>query len=105
MPVEDRGWPRRSRPDGFAPGFDQFFDFLRFVRQQRESDCVVAVHCAAGLGRTGTMLAGYLIAGGSSVESAIRHIRTVRRGAIETTEQVRFLHQLPQALAGKDRKA
>jgi atypical dual specificity phosphatase len=89
-------------PDGYAPSLEQMLEFLRFEREQHGMGRVVAVHCAAGLGRTGTVLAGYLIAGGNSVESAIVHIRAVRRGAIETSEQVRFLHDLPAALGSAD---
>jgi atypical dual specificity phosphatase len=85
-------------PDGYAPSLEQMLEFLRFEREQRELGRVVAVHCAAGLGRTGTVLAGYVIADGCSAESAIARIRTARRGAIETSEQVRFLHNLPAAL-------
>ena len=87
-------------PDGAAPSIEQFVAFLRFVREQRALGRVVAVHCAAGLGRTGTVLAGYLIAKGSGVVSAISRIRAARPGAIETSEQLQFLYDLPKALSG-----
>ncbi len=85
-------------PDGAAPSVAQFVEFLRFLPEQRKLGMKTAVHCAAGLGRTGTVLAGYLIANGASPEAAIKGIRAVRRGAIETTEQVRFLYELPDSL-------
>ncbi len=85
-------------PDGSPPSLAQFLSFLRFVREQQGLDRAVAVHCAAGVGRTGTILAGYLIAVGAGVENAVRNIRAVRRGAIETPEQMRFLYELPAAL-------
>jgi protein-tyrosine phosphatase len=50
----------------------------------------VAVHCEAGLGRTGTMVATYLIAHGNS---AIRYVRAAERSAVETMAQIRFLEQ------------
>jgi atypical dual specificity phosphatase len=47
----------------------------------------VAVHCGAGLGRTGTLVACYLVAGGLSAEDAIAKVRRLRPGSIETAEQ------------------
>lgn len=83
--------------DGDAPSLEQFKGFLRFVHQERELGRTIAVHCAAGLGRTGTVLAGYLIAAGSTVESAITSIRAARHGAIETPQQIHFLHELKKS--------
>jgi len=88
-------------PDGDAPQLHQFLGFLRIAEEQRAAGCPISVHCAAGLGRTGTILAGYLIAHGESPEAAVRRIRQVRRGAIETTDQIRFLAALPAALAAQ----
>jgi atypical dual specificity phosphatase len=92
-------------PDGAAPSIEQFVAFLRFVREQRVLGRVVAVHCAAGLGRTGTVLAGYLIATGSTPEAAISRIRAVRRGAIETSQQIQFLSTLVHTLPAIERSA
>ncbi len=45
------------------------------------------VHCSSGYGRSGTMAACYLVAEGRSPEEAIREMRRLRPGAIETDEQ------------------
>lgn len=47
----------------------------------------IAVHCGAGLGRTGTMLACYLVSTGMSADAAIERVRAIRPGSIETERQ------------------
>jgi polymorphic toxin system DSP-PTPase phosphatase-like protein len=80
-------------PDGGSPTMEQAAEFVRFVDQQRAVQRPVAVHCEAGFGRTGTMLAMYLISLGESAETAIRRIRAVERVAVETQRQIQFLEQ------------
>src|SRR5262249_41700012 len=47
----------------------------------------VAVHCTAGLGRTGTVLAAWLVTEGLSAANAVARVRRLRPGSVETDEQ------------------
>jgi ADP-ribosyl-[dinitrogen reductase] hydrolase len=52
-----------------------------------------AMHCYAGLGRTGTVAARLLIEHGCSPEEAVARVRGVRPGSIETYEQEIYVLQ------------
>jgi atypical dual specificity phosphatase len=85
--------------DGGAPTFEQADAFVHFVSDQRAAQRPVVVHCQAGVGRTGTMLATYFISQGDSASTAIQRVRSVERAAVETPIQVRFLEQYAQRKA------
>ena len=51
----------------------------------------VLVHCRGGLGRAGTIAARLLIELGMEPATAIRQVRAVRPGAIETLEQEKYV--------------
>jgi atypical dual specificity phosphatase len=80
-------------PDGGAPTPEQASKFVHFVEEQRQAHRPVAVHCEAGLGRTGTMLAVYLISQGDTAGMAIRRVREVEKVAVETARQIFFLEE------------
>jgi atypical dual specificity phosphatase len=56
----------------------------------------VAVHCGAGLGRAGTLLAAYLVSQGCEAEQAMERVRGARRGSIETIEQEQAVREYAQ---------
>ncbi len=75
-----------------APTPFQLEQALEFIDRQRSRSRAVAVHCLVGQGRTGTVLAAYLIRGGLGPEEALREVRAVCPGAVGAPEQERALH-------------
>ena len=87
--------------DFTAPAISQLEEFNYVVKEA--AGLPVLVHCLGGYGRTGTMLAAYLIKErGFSAEQAISFVRSRRPGAVEVEEQVLVLGKYEQFL-NKDR--
>ncbi len=80
-------WLHLPVPDFSPPTPEQIDRFVAWTREQIARGKAVATHCTAGFGRTGTMLACYLVALGESPEEAIESIRRIRPDSIETPQQ------------------
>lgn len=83
LPIYDREAPTLAQMRMLALRMKRFLD----------GGEILCVHCRAGLGRTGTVLAGWLIAEGLTADEAIRRIRTVDPEFIQTQPQEDFLHR------------
>jgi atypical dual specificity phosphatase len=89
-------------PDFNAPQLQQAEQLVHFTRAQRENGRSIAVHCRAGYGRTGTMLACYLVSQGQTAAESIETVRSARPGSIETRAQEHFIHMFENYLRATD---
>lgn len=74
-------------PDFTAPSPEQLATGVQAIRAAMANGQGVAVHCAAGLGRTGTLVACYLVSTGLDAPTAIARVREARPGSVETPAQ------------------
>lgn len=74
-------------PDFTAPTLHQAEEAVAVISSCLDNHAPLAVHCMAGLGRTGTILACYLVSMEMPANNAIVVIREWRPGSIETLEQ------------------
>ena len=87
-------------PDMHSPSVTQLRAAVDFIRAAWDEGGGVAVHCGAGIGRTGTVLAAVLVAEGADAQEAIAEVRAVRPGSIETPEQEQRVHEFAVSLEG-----
>ena len=88
-------------PDMNAPTDQDIDGFVHFVAECLKSGKPTAVHCAMGIGRTGTMLACYLVSQGCAPSDAIETVRRSRPGSIETHGQEASVVQYGERLAAE----
>ena len=82
-----------------VPTFDDLKESVDFIHNRIEDNEPVMVHCLAGLGRTGTILACYLIKYEKmSAEDAIQHVREKRHGSIQSFVQEELIFQYAKTL-------
>lgn len=80
--------------DGSTPSLDQIRKFYAFAEEIITGGGALAVHCRAGLGRTGTMIGSYLIRRwGLGAKEVIGYCR-VRRPGFFLTRQPRFMEAI-----------
>lgn len=77
--------------DMTAPSPAQLFDALDAIDLAHGENRAVVVHCLAGQGRTGTVLAAWLIRQGATTDEAIGEIRAVCPQAVENDAQLACL--------------
>ena len=86
--------------DFCAPTLEILESTVRHIDQHINEDKPVLVHCAAGKGRTGTILAAYFMKQDRNLSSleAIKRIRILRPGSIQSEEQLSALQSFEEHL-------
>ena len=89
-------------PDGgVLPGLEPVRELVEQITVRVDAGQPVVVHCAGGLGRTGTVAGCWLVAQGVSADEAIDTLHRVRsRNCPETRQQERFVGRYEELLRG-----
>tara|TARA_Y100001949_G_scaffold36969_1_gene29487 strand:+ start:110 stop:604 length:495 start_codon:yes stop_codon:yes gene_type:complete len=82
-----------------VPEFNDLLAAVDFIHSRLTHDEPVLVHCLAGLGRTGTILASYLVKyQNMSADEAIQKVREERPGSIQSFPQEEIIFQFEKSL-------
>ena len=82
-----------------VPEFEDLIKAVDFIHQRITNNEPVMVHCLAGLGRTGTILACYLIKYQKlSADDSIQKVRESRPGSIQSFLQEEIIFQFEKSV-------
>jgi atypical dual specificity phosphatase len=76
-----------------APTQEQLDLCISTINRANGHNLGVAVHCGAGLGRTGVVLACWFVTRDLNAKNAIARVRRLRPGSIETDEQAEAVEE------------
>jgi atypical dual specificity phosphatase len=82
FPIEDYG----------TPDMEALEYLLDSIALELKYKVPIYIHCHAGLGRTGTVVACLLVRLGFTALKAVESVRIARPGTIETSEQEKFVY-------------
>lgn len=85
-----------------APTIEELDQAIGFIDQQISSGRPVVVHCAAGKGRTGAVLAACLVKRQNlTAERAIEKLRSMRPGSVQSVSQETLVSMYEKYLRSK----
>ncbi len=85
--------------DMSVPSLQEAESMCRYISELLDADHPTVLHCKAGLGRTGTILACVLVYRSMDPMRAIEAVRTVKPGYIQTEEQLDFVGEFSAYLS------
>ena len=91
-------------PDMSTPKVGDLVTLLEKLKNKVSDGECVAVHCRAGCGRTGLVLAGWSIFEGQEPAAALSRVRSINPRWVESAEQERFLPLFARHVASIRRK-
>ena len=92
--IKDVNYLHVHSNDMGIPEFNDLVFAVDFIHRKIEDNKPVMVHCLAGLGRTGTILACYLIKyEDMTADDAIEKVRRERHGSIQSFSQEEIIHK------------
>jgi len=90
-------------PDMKAPPIDGAIALCRRTAARIAAGLPTVYHCRAGLGRTGTLLAAYLVFTGMDALQALEEVRATSPRYVQSDAQVAFIHELERACRAEER--